>query len=69
MSPALTTHRDLLEDELREHLGRLIAITRPYAMSRGRFHDIHDVAEALGAAGHELECAEVLIARLKRPVR
>lgn len=65
----MTMHRHAFEDELREHLGRLIAITRPYAMSRGRFHDIHDVGEALAAAERELERAEALVERLKRPVR
>jgi hypothetical protein len=69
MSHPMTISRDALEDELREHFGRTIAILRPYALSHGHFHDLADVGEALRAAVHELERAEPLLRRLKRGVK
>jgi hypothetical protein len=59
--------RDHLETELRDALGHCIALLRPFAMSKGRFNDIHDVGVSVTLAQHALERATTVLERLKRP--
>jgi hypothetical protein len=41
---------DHVSNELREHLARVVEILRPYAQSRGPFHNPQDVATAINLA-------------------
>jgi hypothetical protein len=49
-----------IEAEIREQLLRAILIARPYAQSRGHFHDYTDLRSAIALALHALERAQLL---------
>lgn len=52
------------DDAIREQLQHVIRILRPYAQSKGRFHDPNDVKSALLLANHALESALIELGRL-----
>jgi hypothetical protein len=60
VSPGSASHRSLLA----EQLGRVIAILRPYAMSRGLFVNPEDSRAAIELAGIALSRAGSLAAKL-----
>jgi hypothetical protein len=48
-----------VDDEVREHLSRVIEILKPHAQSQGLFNDLADLRMAITLAGHALEKADL----------
>ena len=61
----MTDDRTAIENELRNLLQHVIEIVRPYANSKGHFHDALDVKTAIALAQTQLESAQRLASKLK----
>jgi hypothetical protein len=61
----VTDNRAAIEKELRRLLQHVVEICRPYANSKGHFHNALDVRTAIALAMTQLESAERLAQRLK----
>jgi hypothetical protein len=58
-----------VENEIREQMGLVIQVLRPYSQSVGLFNDWHDLREALQVAAHALERAQLLADHKLPPTR
>jgi hypothetical protein len=58
-----------VESEIRGQMGLVIQVLRPYSQGVGLFNDWHDLREALRAAAHALERAQLLADHKLPPTR